>query len=283
VTMKFLLLSEFTLMHDFSVQLQAREYVVHVRTCNTDSTNSCAYFYEFHVGMSWNKEDFTTRCFIRNRNHITHKNSFRTTLKGLQMIQASTLSPMCNFRKDTHKRPASTILSEELSHHHQHRRIIQNPRSRKRVRFNDPHKVQASSAPAPSTFTEEDAQGLWFQKDEIRTFQLEARDYILGLPLSETRGLERFDLDRVKNKELALKCTLKASRCGFDGEDLAAIAKECASSAMHQAFLTGCEDFCNVYRLLAEAVDLKSPSSDSEESLTNNLIGMYMQNQNPIE
>jgi hypothetical protein len=187
---------------------------------------------------------------------------------------------MCNSPIYAHKRPASTTLSEELSQHNQHRRRNKNPRSRKRVRFSDPHKVQASSAPAPSTFTEEDAQSLWFQKDEVRTFQLEARDYILGRPLSETRGLERFDLDRVKNKDLALKCTLKAYRCGFDGEDLAAIAEECASSARHQAFLTGCEDFCNVYRLLA---DTKAPSSDAEESLTNdlNLMDMYMQN--PIE
>jgi hypothetical protein len=220
--------------------------------------------------MSGNKEDFIfpkieTTILI---NYLSHETNY--------MIDSSTMSTMCNARIDTHKRPASTILSEELSQYNQHRRRNKNPRSRKRVRFSDPHKVQASLAPAPSSFTEDDAQSLWFQKVEILAFQLEARDYILGRPLSETRGLERFDVDRVKNKDLALKCTLKASRCGFNGEDLAAIAKECASSARHQAFLTGCEDYCNVYRLLA---DMNAPSSDAEESFTNNLIDIYMQNQ----
>lgn len=115
---------------------------------------------------------------------------------------------------------------------------------------NETQQVHGPLVSSSSTFCEEEnSKHLWFQRDEIRVFQLEARDYALGRPASceETRGLERFDRDRVRNKKLALKCTLKASKCGYTGKDLATIAQECSKTARGQAFLTGCEDFCTVY------------------------------------
>ena len=120
-----------------------------------------------------------------------------------------------------------------------------------------------------SIITEQDAQSLWYQKDEITCFKLEARRYIFGqqqkhqqqqveeeqqeeeeeeIMTTTTRGFERYDIDRVTNKALALKCTLLAAKeYGLRGDELALLSKHCTLSARRQAFWTACEDYCCVY------------------------------------
>lgn len=165
---------------------------------------------------------------------------------------SSTLCTMDCSSSDTPKRPCSQV---EIPIHPR----VEEPKTKKRritrrknvgVRFSEPLSDVHFSPPSPlSKISKEDAKSLWYQHDEIRLSKLQARAYILGLPMKSetTRGLERFDRDRVENKALAIKCTLKASRCGYAGKDLANLAKQCSSSARQQAILTGCDDFCSVY------------------------------------
>ena len=95
--------------------------------------------------------------------------------------------------------------------------------------------------------TEDDAQCLWYQKNEISNFRKEARDYIFGAKTSETRGYERYDIVRAKKKSLALKCTLMAARKGYEEDDLALISQHCTASAQKQAFVTAFNDYCEAY------------------------------------
>eukprot|EP00980_Cylindrotheca_fusiformis_P005708 scaffold1192_cov58-Cylindrotheca_fusiformis.AAC.2 len=146
-------------------------------------------------------------------------------------------------------------------HRHKRRRI----QSSVGVRFMDTTaSLSSSTITGKSTIatvgflTDEDKRRLWYQKDELLAIKLEARDCILGggggSGSNSSRsgkqqgldGLERFDLDRVKNKALAKKCILKAYRCGYRDKDLANLAKHCTASAREQALRTGYQDSTTV-------------------------------------
>ena len=118
-------------------------------------------------------------------------------------------------------------------------------RPRKAVRFTE--EVYISSK---SSCTVEELQNMWYQRTELALFKLDARDYILGVANAnnyETRGFERYNVERAKNKSLAIQCTLMAVKKGMKEEEVALIAQRCAERFRNQAFKLACKDFCEVY------------------------------------
>lgn len=90
---------------------------------------------------------------------------------------------------------------------------------------------------------------LWYTKQDIRNNRNQARYHALGLVTTRegeetTRGFERYELDRLRNKSLAIKCILLVAQQPLrTEEEIAAVARECTSCARHQAILTGSDDF----------------------------------------
>lgn len=136
------------------------------------------------------------------------------------------------------------------------------PLPSKRVTFSDePHIVIGSSDTQRSL---EDLSRVWYQRSEMAMIKRMVRDHVLKTLLSSsssssdccqldddddsTRGLERYNIDRARQKSLARKITLIASATsGLTDEDVASIAQKCSSSAGEQAMWMGCIDFCTVY------------------------------------
>lgn len=102
---------------------------------------------------------------------------------------------------------------------------------------------------APSlTLNEDEWDNLWYQKDDIRNFRQDALDYIKGIPVDgTTRGLERFQIARHKEKSEARRCTLKAYRKGIRGSKFAEVAQIFTAHAKSVAFVEGCNDYCEAY------------------------------------
>jgi len=101
---------------------------------------------------------------------------------------------------------------------------------------------------SPSTkITADEWNNLWYQNEDIGIFRKDALDYIAGKPVAETRGLERFQSTRAKEKAEARRCTIKAYRKGIRGDKLSAVVQIFTSNARSEAFVTGCNDYCEAY------------------------------------
>lgn len=97
------------------------------------------------------------------------------------------------------------------------------------------------------TITEDQLSSLWYQKADITVFRKDALNYIAGIPVVETRGLERFQAPRDKEKAEARRCTIKAYRKGIRGDKLAEVVQIFTANARSDAFVTGCKDYCEAY------------------------------------
>mmetsp|Transcript_12970 Transcript_12970/g.30728 ORF Transcript_12970/g.30728 Transcript_12970/m.30728 type:complete len:186 (+) Transcript_12970:1088-1645(+) len=95
--------------------------------------------------------------------------------------------------------------------------------------------------------TQEEWDNLWYQNEDISIFRKDALNYIAGNPVVETRGLERFQSTRAKEKTEARRCTIKAYRKGIRGDKLAEVVQIFTSNARSEAFVTGCNDYCEAY------------------------------------
>lgn len=95
--------------------------------------------------------------------------------------------------------------------------------------------------------TDDEWGNLWYQNEDITIFRKDALNYIAGNPVSETRGLERFQSSRAQEKSEARRCTIKAYRKGIRGDRLAEVVQIFTSNARSEAFVTGCNDFCEAY------------------------------------
>jgi hypothetical protein len=115
---------------------------------------------------------------------------------------------------------------------------------RKKVCFSS---VVSSSLASKKSYTNEDAERLWYQHHEITNFKLEVKRYIFGAHIFESRGLERHQSSRAQNKTLARMCTLVAFVNGYRNEDLAVISQQCSAAARDEAFAIACQDYCDVY------------------------------------
>jgi hypothetical protein len=132
-------------------------------------------------------------------------------------------------------------------------------RPRKAVHF-----TEEASTISQSPWTVEELRSMWYQRRELTLFKLHARDYILGVANEnnyETRGFERYDVERDRNKSLAIQCTLMAIKKGMKEEEVALVAQTCAEWSQNQAFELACKDFCEVYHpdMVGLLSDLPAP------------------------
>ena len=125
--------------------------------------------------------------------------------------------------------------------------------NKKWVRFSSPIVTSTRETPA-AIITQEEAIIRWYQQLELALFKVNAKDFMLGgytynpNNAETTRGLERYNVDRVMNKSLVVKTTLKAAmKKNISSETLANFAQQCSSRARNVAFQIGCQDFCEVY------------------------------------
>jgi hypothetical protein len=130
---------------------------------------------------------------------------------------------------------------------------------------------------------------VWYTKNELAVFTNEAREYVLaGLRLRGngsssnhagdqrqhhqqkqsrlscecSRGYERYDFSRVQQKALTRKVILLAcsTKTGLSSDEMAMIARKSSSYAVQEAFVTGFQDYCDVYHL---QVNNNTPKSNS--------------------
>jgi len=144
-------------------------------------------------------------------------------------------------------------------------------RPRKEVRFSEATVIESPAA----------APGLWYGQYEITWFKLEVKDYITSRANREkveSRGLERYDQERMENKLLANSCVLHAIRTGASDEKVASIAEKLSAWSRDQAFKIGCQDFCHAYypNMVGVLPELLDPSVSSK-SPTNRLAKLSAQ------
>jgi len=140
---------------------------------------------------------------------------------------------------------------------------------------------------------------VWYNKNELAVFTNEAREYVLeGLRLRGnnsnsnngggdeqqqraqqsaknststtrtscecSRGYERYDLSRVQQKALTRKVILLACShkvaINLSADEMAMIARKSSSYAVQEAFVTGFQDYCDVYHDLQQVSSTNSTS-----------------------
>lgn len=122
-------------------------------------------------------------------------------------------------------------------------RLLGMKRPRRSVCFAE----DASSFLRESVSTEE-LEIMWYQPKELHRFKLQVRDHILAIQISEEkRGLERYTIERSRNKQLGIKCTVLAYKKGMSEESISLVAKKCSSWFQKRAFVQAFQDYCEVY------------------------------------
>ncbi|KAL3934323.1 MAG: hypothetical protein SGBAC_009933 [Bacillariaceae sp.] len=149
------------------------------------------------------------------------------------------------------QQPQEQFIYERLDLNCSRRQLSHQPEpSRKRrrveIRVWFPSDEVRETSPC-TTITEDELSSRWYQKDDISVFRKDALNYIAGIPVSETRGLERFQVPRATEKAEARRCTLKAYRKGIRGDKLAEVVQIFTVNARSEAFATGCKDYCEAY------------------------------------
>jgi len=117
------------------------------------------------------------------------------------------------------------------------------------LRFSEAAPIQHDDPKSP--LSPEEVQNIWYQREELAFFKLAARKYLFGIDREEeeSRGFEHYDdLERAREKALAIKCVLLAQDKGMKQDNLATIAQRCSESAVEGAFVAGCQDYCEVYQ-----------------------------------
>jgi hypothetical protein len=162
-----------------------------------------------------------------NTTTANNKNNFTTT------IQTNTMcGPTQNM---TSTQEYYTGLTQKLAR----------KRPRKQVKFS----IEVATSDDCSGVSQEEIQCMWYQRTDLALFKLEARDYILGTNTkTETRGFERYNVERARNKHLAIKCVLLATQKGMHEDQVGAIAHRCSEWSKNEAFKLGCQDYCVVYQ-----------------------------------
>ena len=123
-----------------------------------------------------------------------------------------------------------------------------------RVHFDTEARIVAVVNSA-SCMSEEEKEELWYSTDSLDTFKTEVRLLCRKLrdaPAKDesenSRGLEhRICLIRQRNKQLALRCVLKAQMKSSCPDFLAGISLKCTAWASEQARKEATQDYCEAY------------------------------------
>ncbi|KAL3925892.1 MAG: hypothetical protein SGILL_000104 [Bacillariaceae sp.] len=102
-----------------------------------------------------------------------------------------------------------------------------------------------------SDTTADETSVMWYVQQELDVFRKQARDYVLGRSTntdSETRGYERYNVVRSKQKAMTRKVTLLAcSQKALSPEDVAVVIGKATQWAVKDAFRAACSDYCAAY------------------------------------
>jgi hypothetical protein len=100
----------------------------------------------------------------------------------------------------------------------------------------------------------EDTAGLWYTQKETLSF----KESLHKLASSETkghsingestRGAERLNLQRLRNKSLTRECILQTHRKGDSEEHTATVARKCTLWTKEIALIQALQDYCDVYQ-----------------------------------
>jgi hypothetical protein len=110
----------------------------------------------------------------------------------------------------------------------------------------------------------------WYKRSDLAEFKREARDHLLRRSVSdETRGYERYSLERATNKKVAIRCILLAYQNKMGQEAVASIASQCSEGFVVSAFEQGCKDYCEAYH--PDLIHLVPKVSDPSEIMMGKL------------
>ena len=134
------------------------------------------------------------------------------------------------------------------------RPTIQTKKTATRVHFDTEVRIAAVVSSA-SCMTEKEKEELWYSTESLDAFKTEVRLLCRKLrdaPAEDdsenSRGLEhRICLIRQRNKQLALRCVLKAQMKSSCPDFLAGISLKCTAWASEQARKEATQDYCDAY------------------------------------
>jgi len=96
--------------------------------------------------------------------------------------------------------------------------------------------------------TDHDSTSMWYSPQELTSFKLEARAFIMGTKTSiETRGFEKYNIESADRKQMARRCIVLASKKGMSIEQIALVSRRLSQKTKGQAFKRACQDYCEVY------------------------------------
>jgi hypothetical protein len=112
----------------------------------------------------------------------------------------------------------------------------------------------------------EELDTMWYQPKELHRLKLQMRDHILAIQISEEkRGLERYTIERSRNKQLGIRCTVLAYKKGMSEESISHVSKKCSSWFHKRAFVQAFQDYCEVYH--PEMIGLVPQTSNTPPKL----------------
>lgn len=99
-----------------------------------------------------------------------------------------------------------------------------------------------------SSTDHDNSSSRWYGRSDLAVFKQQAQDHLLNRSVTEeTRGYERYTLERATSKKLAIRCTILAYRKQMSQEAVASVASKCSQRFVVSAFEQGCKDFAVVY------------------------------------
>jgi hypothetical protein len=159
-------------------------------------------------------------------------------------------SMMTNSEEEVNRRQEGDVCClgiPVLQHVAQERTRTITPQQRRLriVRFSTPPDIGCNDL--NSHFSTEEARKMWYQQSELKRMKIAAREFSLGNNQEceeEPRGLEAVgNWKRYKNKKLAIKCVVMASReWKLNPENLAKIARRVSERAVEAAWVMGVRD-----------------------------------------
>lgn len=176
---------------------------------------------------------------------------------NLTEIQMCRVSPMDYFSTSTsssstpvHPSPEDCIKILQILGDSPQKQSDMMPFKRRRVHFASEPLIISSSGECMQDF----ASQLWYKRSEINEFKLEARQLVLAttspksfLKDDSLRGLESSTLERRLHRHKTIQCTLSAYKKNMNTDDVAKIARICATWNTEIAFVQACRDYYTVY------------------------------------
>lgn len=142
-------------------------------------------------------------------------------------------------------------------------------KQQRRVRFSETpteYKLEEETKPVSPN-------NIWYSKRELAAFTKQAQNFVLKfghLSTDETtRGYERYDFGRMKQKAMTRKVILLLTKqYVLSDEEKALIAQKSSCWAVEEAFVQGCMDYCDAYHPTLTQTLQQQPSCNVNQQPT---------------